>query len=195
MAIGRPREFEIEQAIDAAMRYFWKMGYEAASLQGLLTAMGISRSSFYQAFGSKHDLFELCVKHYRDMLRKDLLDSLKKCETGRDFIEHIFYACADEAARPDTKLGCLIMNTATEFAQKDPIIADLVSDSTDKISRIFYDAIVLAQSRGTIPTSKDPEALSHFLLCNLNGLHSLLKAGKDKKSLRNIIKIILSVLN
>ena len=57
MTTGRPRQFNEEQALEAAMEQFWAVGYEATSLQDLLRVMKLSKSSLYQTFGSKHDLF------------------------------------------------------------------------------------------------------------------------------------------
>ena len=65
---GRPREFDIESAHDKAMQLFWTQGYEATSLSDLLSTMGLSKSSFYQTFESKHTLFEQCLVRYGEIL-------------------------------------------------------------------------------------------------------------------------------
>ena len=64
MPRGRPRKFDADQAIDAALKVFWQKGYEGASLEELTVAMGISRPSLYAAFGNKESLFRRVLDRY-----------------------------------------------------------------------------------------------------------------------------------
>ncbi len=64
--MGRPRNFDREQAVEQALHLFWQHGYDATSLAQLKAGLGggISAPSFYAAFGSKEALFEECVQRY-----------------------------------------------------------------------------------------------------------------------------------
>ena len=62
--MGRPKEFDVEEALSSAMNVFWSQGFKAASLSDLTTSMKISKSSFYETFGSKHDLFLSTIDYY-----------------------------------------------------------------------------------------------------------------------------------
>jgi AcrR family transcriptional regulator len=64
VATGRPREFDIDQALDRAIAVFWRKGYEGASLRDLTRAMGINRPSLYAAFGNKQELFRRALDRY-----------------------------------------------------------------------------------------------------------------------------------
>jgi TetR/AcrR family transcriptional repressor of nem operon len=145
MTIGRPAEFDRDKVLDAAMQLFWRKGYEATSLTDLIKAMGLSKSSLYQAFGSKHDLFESCITRYKDMLVADMQTALNNASSARRFIEQAFYAVADETRSNLTRRGCLVMNTASEFAQRDPAVARRVAASTRAFSRVFATAVRQAQ--------------------------------------------------
>ena len=62
--VGRPRQFDVDQTLDAAMRAFWARGYEATSMADLMAATGLHKGSLYQAFGDKHALFIEALKRY-----------------------------------------------------------------------------------------------------------------------------------
>ncbi|WP_233160243.1 TetR/AcrR family transcriptional regulator [Pseudonocardia sp. MH-G8] len=62
--IGRPREFDVDEALERAMRAFWAQGYEGAGLTDLTAAMGITRTSMYAAFGNKENLFRKALQRY-----------------------------------------------------------------------------------------------------------------------------------
>jgi len=195
MNAGRPREFDTEQALHAAMRQFWRQGYMATSLQDLLSAMQISKSSFYQTFDSKHTLFQRCIEHYRSTLENDMLTQLQQSPSARQFIETTFRAIGDNKQQTDDQFGCLLMNTASEFAQNDPVIAELVQKGIQKMRAVFLLAVKRAQTEGDIPGDKDPYALASYLVSSMGGLRTMAKAGADLKTLKEITKIILSTLD
>lgn len=112
MTQGRPIEFDPDNALHAAMEAFWRHGYEATSLQDLLTAMGISRSSFYQAFGSKHELFERCLALFRERQVKRMLAALEKAPSGRD-------AAVSELVAAGTRQFASVFRAAVARAQAE----------------------------------------------------------------------------
>ena len=81
--MARPREFDSDQALEKAMQVFWTKGYEATSLSDLLSAMGISKSSFYATFGSKHELFLATLDRYGETHGAQLIALLKSNESPR----------------------------------------------------------------------------------------------------------------
>lgn len=192
---GRPREFDTEQALEAAMRQFWRRGYTATSLQDLLNTMQISKSSFYQTFDSKHTLFQRCIEHYRYGLENDMLKHLQESPSARQFLQSTFQSIGSSKQQNKPQHGCLIMNTASEFAQSDPTIAKLVRSGTQKIRAVFLHAVKRAQQEGDIPADKDPGALASYLVSSMGGLRNMAKAGADKKTLREIVKITLNSLD
>ncbi|MBT8130074.1 MAG: TetR/AcrR family transcriptional regulator, partial [Gammaproteobacteria bacterium] len=151
MSIGRPLEFDPNVALESAMHVFWRQGYEASSLQDLIGAMGLSKSSFYQAFEGKQALFKRCIQFYRQGLVDELQRKLNQTGSGKAFIQALFRDVANETTSPDGRRGCLLMNTASEFAQTDPEIAGLVSSSIQNLTQVFEKAIEQGQQQGDIP--------------------------------------------
>ena len=192
--IGRPLEFDPREALEAALQLFWSKGYKTTSLQDLLKTMNLSKSSFYQTFGSKHQLFEQCIILYCRKVAEELTGCLAKSPSALTFIKNVFYGIAEETLKQAERRGCLVMNSASEFAQRDPVIADLVTRGTKEFVNVFFNAIKQAQKENDIPMSKDASALAHFLVTNMSGLKSLVKAGIDKSTVKKIVGVIMTTL-
>lgn len=195
MMTGRPLEFNPDIALESAMQLFWRKGYESSSLQELLTTMGLSKSSFYQTFKSKHALFQSCIQHYRQTLNNEMRTQLKNTDSGKTFINNLFYNVANETSGPGARRGCLLMNTASEFAQTDQEIAELVSSSIDSITNAFELAIQQAQQQGEIPSDKDARTLATYLVSNMSGLKNMVKAGADRETVKRIASIVMTALD
>src|SRR3954447_16297002 len=84
--IGRPRAFDVDQALDRAVEVFWRQGYEGASLSDLTAAMGINRTSMYAAFGNKRELFDKALARYATVDMTYVRDALA-APTAREVVE------------------------------------------------------------------------------------------------------------
>ncbi len=195
MNLGRPLEFNPEEALDAAVDVFWCKGYEATSMTDLLDAMDLSKSSLYQTFGSKRQLFERSLARYADWLSAKMTKELAEAKSGRSFIEDTFEAVANTAQQPEGAKGCLIANSANEFGQREPALAIPVSDGLQRFTRVFMDAVIKAQAEGGVSASADPHALANYLLGTMNGLRTMIKAGADKRSAKGMVTLILKALD
>ena len=194
MTVGRPIEFDPVQALDAAMRVFWQRGYKATSLDDLLAAMDLSKSSFYQTFGCKSELFQKCLESYRDSSVDHLRTMLDQAASGRAFMETILGNVADRVNDPMGRAGCLLVNTASEFAQRDPQIAALVTKALARTEDLFYAAVCRAQSEGDIPKSADARSLALYLVTSIGGLRGMARAGASPEKIRTVVKVIMNSL-
>lgn len=195
MIIGRPKEFEIDEALEAALEVFWTKGYESTSLQDLIEAMDLSKSSFYQTFESKHKLLQSCIKRYQDTITKELMDSLEDAKSGRSFIEGAFNALAEKAKSPSEHKGCLILNCANEFAQKDPEVAELINKATKRTIDIFLMAVKRAQEEGEAPANKKPLPIARYLVSNICGVQTMIKTGVSQTTIKEINAVVLQALD
>lgn len=177
------------------MGLFWRKGYENTSMQDLLAVMDISRSSLYQAFGSKQRLFGLCMRHYQDMLTSQLRQRLEAAETGRRFITDFLHAVPDEVCVPGGSRGCLLFNTANEFAQRDPAIAGEVAQGIERFREVLRAAVERAQREGEIDAKRDPTILASYLVSSMSGLKTLAKAGAEADVLKGIVNVALKALD
>jgi TetR/AcrR family transcriptional regulator, transcriptional repressor for nem operon len=194
MPAGRPLQFDPEVALEAAMQTFWSRGYEATALPDLLAATGLSRSSLYQAFGSKQALFERCLRRYREKIAGSMQAALAIAPSAIDFLRDVLEGIADETAGNARRRGCLIMNTAREFNCRDRAVNKLLAESATRMTAFFAGAIRQAQAEGDISPTRDPEALALFFLCSVSGLRNLVQARLPRDQIRAAATQVLTAL-
>lgn len=191
--IGRPLEFDPDTALEGAMNLFWARGYEHTSMQDLLGAMNLSKSSLYQAFGGKQKLFRQCVGRYADQFAGRLRAGLAAAPSGRRFIEVFLNSVLDDLK--EGPRGCLVMNTASEFAQSEPEIAQDVAQSIERFRAVLQAAVERAQREGDIAPEQDARTLANYLVSSMSGLKTQAKAGANATMLKGIIATILKALD
>ncbi|WP_162605080.1 TetR/AcrR family transcriptional regulator [Geomonas oryzae] len=194
MATGRPLKYLPEEALEAAMHVFWLHGYEATSLQELLKAMGLSKSSLYQGFGGKKDLFLQCIRLYCEQRGDRWRALLRSAGSGYTFIETLLVTAGSEAETNEVRRGCLLMNTATELAHKDPEIGARVGRAFDGLRSLLRGAVVAAQEDGDIPAEKDPDVLAAYLLTCLGGIKTVVKGGMGAAETREVVRVMMAAL-
>jgi AcrR family transcriptional regulator len=108
---GRPRAFDPDAALEAALEVFWRQGYEGTSLADLTAAMGINRPSLYAAFGNKEQLFGEALERYSTGPGAYAADALA-APTAREVVERLVFGAVDLTSGPHTPCGCLSVNSA-----------------------------------------------------------------------------------
>jgi len=194
MTYGRPREFDIDRALEAATQQFWAVGYEATSLQDLLKTMNLSRSSLYQAFGNKHKLFVRCLDHYQQSMVNQLNEQLVNSDTVKQFISNFLEGVIAEATNTSSRMGCMLVNTANELSQRDTEIAKAVADGTGNVAKLFQQAIELGKQQKEISTETSTEDLVSYLIASISGLRTMIKAGAEKSTLKPVTGLIIKTL-
>ena len=192
--MARPREFDSDQALEKAMQVFWTKGYEATSLSDLLSAMGISKSSFYATFGSKHELFLSALDRYGETHGAMLIAILEGEGSPRQAIARVF----EEALRAtdvEERRGCFVNNCAVELAPRDRLVARQVAKGHARIEEAFYRAVKAGQDAGEITRSQPARALARFLSNSLTGLTVMGEGGAAKDTLRDALQVTLSALD
>ncbi|MFH9674166.1 TetR/AcrR family transcriptional regulator [Streptomyces sp. NPDC017405] len=196
--MARPRTFDEERALDAAMRTFWEKGYEATTTQDLCTATGLGRSSIYNTFKSKHDLFQRALHRYMTTMNAEQLHLLEDpARGGADRIRALFAAVLDGDARnrpAGRSLGCLTVNTTVELAGRDAAAAGMLERDTARRLAALRAAVEAGRRDGSITSSRDPGDLARFLNAAVAGLRVSAQGGADRAALDAIAAIALDAL-
>ncbi|MFJ9952308.1 TetR/AcrR family transcriptional regulator [Kitasatospora sp. NPDC091207] len=196
--MARPRTFDEERALDAAMRTFWSKGYEATSTQDLCDATGLGRSSIYNTFKSKHDLFERALARYIDSTTSAQLAVLEDRRlTAAERVRTLLAMVVDgetEHRAGGRSLGCLTVNTTVELAGRDSRAAGMLE--RDTALRLASLRAVLEEGRrdGSVTSSRDAGALARFVNAAIGGMRISSQGGADRAALESIADIILDAL-
>ncbi|GGO41255.1 MULTISPECIES: TetR/AcrR family transcriptional regulator [Streptomyces] len=197
--MARPRTFDEERALDAAMRAFWANGYEATSTQDLCEATGLGRSSIYNTFTSKHDLFRRALARYIDVMSVPQAEILEDAERpGLERIRALFARIVDTEFdyREDDErsIGCLTVNTVVELARRDPEAAALVERDLDFRLGLLRVALEAGRRDGTVTTGRDPDTLARFINATIGGMRVSAQAGAGRAVLESIADTALDAL-
>jgi len=193
--MARPRKFDANEALNQAMHVFWTKGYEATSLNDLTGAMGLSKSSFYDTFGSKHEVFLTTIEHYKKTVTAQVSAVSGLDAPARKLIESLFERTVARMTDEDGQRGCFLNNSAVEIALHDPAAAKLIGGGLDIIEEAFFSLVERGQREGEIAPEKDARALARFLTSSINGLMVIGKAKPDREGLSGIARTALTVLD
>ncbi|WHO75042.1 TetR/AcrR family transcriptional regulator [Rhizobium sp. BT03] len=176
---GRPREFDAEAALDAALRVFSERGYHAASISELTEAMGLAAGSVYKAFSDKRGIFLAAFDRYRAVRRGMLRTELDRVETGRDKLRALVTFFAASSHGQIGRQGCLVVGSAGDLALFDEEAAERVAAAFATDETLLADLIRLGQSDGSISANIDISATALALLCLTKGMRVI---GKTERS-------------
>ena len=184
-AMARLKEFNQEQAIDAAVDCFWMRGYEATSVRDLAEAMGIGSASLYNAYGDKRALFVEALERYANRSMRERIARIEARHSGREAIGAFLAEIIDRSVKDTDCKGCLLVNTALDVAPHDAEIGELVTAYLDEIRAFF---------RRNVPRRLDAEAVSAHLLGVLLGVRVLARTGARRKLLESVAQPALDLL-
>ncbi len=176
------------------MHAFWTKGYEATSLSELLEVTKLSKSSFYQSFGSKKEMFHRCVLRYTDGLIKSLYASIADSPTPLAFIQKMLMECASEGAYTTLPVGCLNMNTASEFGQREPEFSAWVTECMARVHAVLASAVERGQAIGEITQRQSAPALATYVMTSRAGVGTMVKAGTPLPMMLSVVDMVTASL-
>ena len=193
--MARHKEFDRNDALHKAMEVFWSRGYEAASIQDLVSHMGVNRQSIYDTFGDKHALYLQALDRYRDVEGRRLIELLERPGSVKRSLRQLFCEVVDRAVSDPKHRGCFMGNATSELAGRCKETAARTFNNMATMEDAFYRALRRGKQEGEITGIHDPRAAARFLLCTLQGLLLMAKARGDRKVLNDVVKVTLSVID
>lgn len=189
---GRPREFDPDTALAAALRVFWTKGYEGASLSDLTDAMRITRPSLYASFGNKEALFKKALDLYEREKLDYIGDALKE-PTARQVAEHLLRSALQMQMSNCDPKGCLgVINAVACGDEAESIRAEVILRGR-AAKELIIQRFERAKAEGDLPAGADPIGLTSYVTAIMQGLAVQAGAGVSCEDLKALIDTSLSM--
>jgi len=190
---GRPRSFDEDTVLDAAVLVFWEKGYDGTSIEDLTTAMGINRPSLYATFGGKRDLFIRAIDRYASTHGNRTFSAFWNERDNQRAIERFLEASVECAVGQGTPRGCLINNVATDAAETDPELRAKLSKMFSKTDQAIANRL-RANQGDEAEDALDPEATARMAHSITHSIMTRARAVATKEELNGIATSFVNLL-
>ena len=188
--MGRPRGFDEDAALEAAMRVFWEKSYEGATIADLTGAMGISRSSMYAAFGNKEAVFHQVMERYRKGRMSYIRQALAQSSL-REVLARLVHGTAEFLASPANPRGCLSIQGALACGtDAEPVKQEIIGWRKSGEAALKK-RLQQAHSEGELPAEIQPADFARYLSSVMAGLGVQAANGSTRAELRRVAEIAL----
>ena len=190
----RVEEFDREAVLKQAMNVFWEKGYNGTSMQDLVHATGLNRSSIYNSFGSKLELYQNTFSHYQKETGGMFQRALLKANNPLEAIRLIFEGFLPEILEDDKGKGCFSMNCKAEMGNQDMDIRNWLLHTQEHTLSTFQGLIRDGQEQGVINENLDCKTYAYLIFNAFQGFRMTGILVKDKIILQQIIDQTIDML-
>lgn len=193
--MARAKSFNKEDVVERAMNLFWRQGYHATSMQDIVKHVGLNRSSLYESFEGKKDLFDQSLDNYCRINRdgvKTLLENESRVKNGIRNLLRSSVACTLE---DEERKGCFVVNSTTELVPGDEELIKALARNRVLFEKVFEGFLKKGIESGEIPPDKDIKTLSGVVYTLFSGLNVIAKLEKTPRKLFSQIDMVLELLD
>ncbi|ATL70904.1 TetR/AcrR family transcriptional regulator [Nocardia terpenica] len=183
---GRPRGFDRQQALEQALRLFWRHGYEATPISTLVETIGVKPPSLYAAFGDKRALFSAAVQHYQQTYGAFTERALAEEPTAHAALRRLLFDAAADYADPSHPPGCMIITAATNCTPAAEDVRAELRARREATKTAFREKISADIDAGRLPADTDADGLASFYAATVQGMSVQACDGADRAELERI---------
>jgi AcrR family transcriptional regulator len=187
---GRPRVFDMDEALEKALKIFWARGYEGTSIAELTETLGVNKPSLYAAFGNKEELFYKALLRYASGPVAFVNDVLKE-PTARKVAETFLFRAAEFLTDPQHPKGCMIVQGALSSGESAELVRNILikfrKSYEDQLAERFTKAI----SDSDLSSKANPKCLAKYLATIHQGMSVQATSGATKDELLDVAHIAL----
>ena len=184
--MSRPREFEEAEVLDRALGAFWRLGYDACSIDQLVKSTGVQRQSLYNSFGDKHALFLAVLERYQQHSATELAELERPDATLADMRAYMERVLAIQASRGCG--ACLLVRTAFGPQIRDARVRKAVAAGAQAVRKCFVRVVERAVLSGELPKNTEPASCAAYLYTVLNGLSALARTGGSSDQIAEVLQ-------
>jgi AcrR family transcriptional regulator len=190
MALGRPRAFDTDKALDRALTVFWNKGYEGTSLTDLTRAMRINRPSLYSAFGNKEALFRKVLDRYVEGPAAYVREALRE-PTSREVVGRLLSGTIELLTDSQNPRGCLMVQGALACGEAAGTIRKELAARRMAAEVAFRQRFERARAEGDLRDDADPADLARYVATLIQGMSVQAAGGAGGEELRRIAELVL----
>lgn len=190
MPSGRPREFDLDKALDRALKVFWRKGYEGATLPDLTKAMRINRPSLYAAFGNKEALFKKAIDRYLEGPGAFVREALQQ-PTAKAVVEQVFRRSIELVTDSRNPRGCFMVQGALACGDTADCLRREMAKRRDASVTALRERFERAVAEGDLPSDCNPADLARFVATVIHGIAVQAASGASRNELQRAAKIAL----
>lgn len=191
----KAKQFDELEVLKKAEKVFNEKGYNGTSMDDLVQATGLSRSSIYDTFGDKHGLFLKALENYQASQDKAMQEQFAKTDSYKKKIRAVFDYMINDIVTDKERKGCMMVNANMELNCVDKEVAEIALTTMEEMEQQFAMWIKEGQATGEISKKFPAKALAKNLYNNIMGLRVTGRNRPDYDTLREITKITLSLLD
>lgn len=193
--MARTKDFDENEVLTKAIQLFWHKGYNGTSMQDLVEALGISRSSLYDTYTDKHTLFVKALESYQQSGTLKIQELIDQTDSARETIKKLLELTTVELIGDKQQKGCFMVNAEVEVAPHDTDVSQVVCKNDQQMEEAFYSVIKKGQERGEIKNTQDARALARYIFNAVKGMRVTAKSTPDKTAFDDIINLTLATLD
>jgi TetR/AcrR family transcriptional regulator, transcriptional repressor for nem operon len=191
--MGRPRAFDVDTALDAAVELFWTRGYGETSLDDLVDHLGVSRPGIYRVWGSKEALYRAALARYQELNGRHFLERLAATpDRAREIIRDRLVEICDLAISDHVPAGCMIVHAIGERSQHDPAVRDDVAAALEALEDAIFAALLHASDAPT--SGHQPRAVARYLVVVIEGLRVVGNVRPSRDVLSDAVDVALEAV-
>ncbi|MEM1203000.1 MAG: TetR/AcrR family transcriptional regulator [Acidobacteriota bacterium] len=179
------KQFDVDETLEKATEIFWTRGYQATSMRDLLDAMGIQKGSFYNAYGSKHEVYLKALEQY-NVATSGRMRETTAGRSGLDALRVFFEAIYEDCISPSGHKGCMVINCALELAHHDREAQAIVKRAIAGTEEALRGFILDGQRSGEIRAGLDADATAKAMMSLIMGMRVYSRSGSDPGAVRTL---------
>lgn len=187
--------FNRKEVLERATQVFHNKGYNGTSMQDLVNATGLNRSSIYNSFGSKLSLFKEVLSYYQSINNKRMNKNVVANHNASDAIKAIFEMFLDEIVRDTDKKGCLLVNCKSEMANQEPLVKSFLEQNQDQMMALLEDIVYSGQMERIFNDDQSAYDYALFLYSSIQGLRMIGILNTNEEELQRLVDTILKVIH